>query len=94
MAAADGTSAEVLMPARRVRRLPVIPPEPDEARALRGAARYLRRAGTRAATDLLDPRRASDLPLRHAIRDNLLAAAELCDSLVDMHEPEPDRGES
>jgi hypothetical protein len=67
-------------------RLPIAAPSADDAASLRAAAAYLRRAGTRAATDLLDhPRAADDAPLRQAMRDNLLAAADLCDGLVELH---------
>lgn len=62
-------------------------PGPDEVCALRLAAGYLRRAGTRTATELLSQRVVEDdAPLRQAIRDNLFAAADLCDGLVDLHE--------
>jgi hypothetical protein len=67
-------------------RLPIAAPSADDAASLRAAAAYLRRAGTRAATDLLDQARAAeDGPLRQAIRDNLLSAADLCEGLIELH---------
>ena len=64
-----------------------IQPGPAEADALRLAANYLRRAGTRTATGMLSLEAlADDARLQQAIRDNLFAAADLCDSLVALRE--------
>ena len=68
----------------------VIQPGRDEAYALRLTAHFFGRVGTRTTTEVLDPRAlADDASLRHGIRDNLFAAAVLCDSLVAL--PESDR---
>ena len=68
------------------RAFPLIEPQPAEAAALRQVAVYLRRAGTSAATEMLTIHPPDDAPLRLALRDNLLAAADLCDGLVDLME--------
>ncbi len=58
-------------------------PSPDESQALNVAASYLKRAGTTAATRMLSltatPER--DL-LLESLRDSMLSASELCDSLA------------
>lgn len=65
---------------------PVVPPpEPAEAAALAVAARYLGRAGTQAASRLLDDRSVpGDAALLAALRDQLLAGAALCDGVLDL----------
>ncbi len=66
-------------------RFPLPPPEPAEADALAVAAAYLARAGTAAATLLLDPQcLAADGALTAALRDQLLAGAALCDGVLDL----------
>ncbi len=63
-------------------------PSPDESQALAVAASYLKRAGTTAATRMLSltPTPERDL-LLESLRDSMLSASELCDSLAG----DPDR---
>lgn len=62
-------------------------PTPDEVQALAHAASYLKRAGTTAATQLLNltPLPARDLLLA-SLRDSMLAASLLCDDLAGNHD--------
>lgn len=58
-------------------------PSPDESQALAIAASYLKRAGTTAASRMLHltPTPERDL-LLESLRDSMLSASELCDSLA------------
>lgn len=63
---------------------PLAPPRREEVAALVSVAAYLHRAGTVAATQLLDHPTADQASLLTALRDQLLAGAALCDGLLDL----------
>ena len=63
----------------------VPPSTPAEAADLAAAASFLARAGTKAATRLLDERSVpGDAALLAALRDQLLAGAALCAGVLDL----------
>lgn len=62
---------------------PVPPPSPAERAALAVAARYLARAGTAAATQLLGGGADADTTLAAILRDQFEAGAALCRGLLD-----------
>ena len=72
---------------------PVPPPSASEVAALSVAAAYFARAGTQAASRLLDGSDGSaSAALLGALRDNLLAGAALCDGVLDLAAERPGSG--
>jgi len=62
----------------------------EERQALALAAQYLRRTSTTIASQLIRWEQWSVPPiLLQALRDNLLAGAELCDGLIDLDDSSP-----
>lgn len=75
MTATQGQGAIALFPA--------IAPTAAEAAALRQAARYLERAGTASASQLIGSLAADEeILLGFTLRDNLLSGAALCRSIL------------
>ena len=72
---------------------PVVPPTASEVAALSVAAAYFARAGTQAASCLLDGADGSGgAALLGALRDNLLAGAALCDGVLGLAAERPGTG--
>lgn len=71
-------------------RFPFSPPTGEECDALAVAARYLLRAGTEAATRLLDRSKLDgEAELLATMSDSLFQGAALCDGLIGVDDDSP-----